>query len=208
MAIIIQWFGHASFCIRNGSVIYIDPWKRKDTPKDGSVILVSHGHYDHFSQTDIDRVASSQASILSTPDVIEKLGKGQVIRPGQTISLPDCTVTAVAAYNPAKKFHPQENQWVGFIIALEGKRIYYSGDTDMTPEMKALTRIDAALLPIGGTYTLNPQEAAEALTHIKPDVALPYHWGDIVGSRSDADIFAECAPCPVTILTPGQSITL
>ena len=111
-------------------------------------------------------------------------------------------------YNPAKEFHPKSNNWVGFVIEIGGKRIYYAGDTDETPEMDALKNIDLALLPVGGTYTMNAAEAAEATKIFKPKQAIPYHWGDIVGSQSDADKFAKSAACPVKVLSAGGSMTL
>ena len=90
-------------------------------------------------------------------------------------------------------FSSLSNNWIGFVITLGEKRIYYAGDTDRTPEMDAVRDIDLALMPVGGTYTLDGPEAAEAVDHFKPRRALPYHWGDIVGSRADADKFAELA---------------
>jgi L-ascorbate metabolism protein UlaG (beta-lactamase superfamily) len=117
-------------------------------------------------------------------------------------------VSGVAAYNPGKQFHPKANNWVGFVIEVGSKRIYYAGDTDLTDEMKSLKEIDVALLPVGGTYTMNATEAAEATKHIKPKQAIPYHWGDIVGDRADAEKFANTVECETKILTPGETITL
>ena len=104
------------------------------------------------------------------------------------------------------KFHPKGNEWLGFVIEVGGKRIYYAGDTDLTDEMKALKDIDLALLPVGGTYTMNASEAAEATKVFGPKQAIPYHWGDIVGSKADADEFAEKAVCKVTVLKAGESM--
>jgi len=116
-------------------------------------------------------------------------------------------VIGVAAYNPDKQFHPKGNNWAGFIIEIGSKRIYYAGDTDLTEEMKALKDIDVALLPVGGTYTMNAKEAAEATEHIKPKLAVPYHWGDIVGGQSDAEQFAKSAACEVKGLEAGESVS-
>ncbi|MBA7699999.1 hypothetical protein ES703_108705 [subsurface metagenome] len=117
-------------------------------------------------------------------------------------------MAGVAAYNPNKQFHPKERNWVGFIVEIGSKRIYYAGDTDLTEEMKALKDIDIALLPVGGKYTMNGTEAAEAARHIKPKLAIPYHWGDIVGSRNDAEQFANLAESNVKILTAGETMGL
>jgi L-ascorbate metabolism protein UlaG (beta-lactamase superfamily) len=208
MAVTVQWLGHASFRIGDGTVIYIDPWKCKQGPKDGRVILISHAHYDHYSPKDIESVSAAGAEIFSTSDVILKLGRGKILRPGQSARPAGCLVTAVAAYNPAKQYHPKDNEWVGFIVEIDGKRIYYAGDTDLTPELAAVKNIDLALVPVGGTYTMNPEEAADAVGRITPAGAIPYHWGTIVGDRRDAEQFSDHAGCSVTILDPGQALTL
>ena len=121
---------------------------------------------------------------------------------------PDLVDHIGAAYNLAKQFHPKSNNWLGFVIEIAGKRIYYAGDTDATDEMKALKNIDLALLPAGGKYTMNADEAADATKQFKPKQAIPYHWGDIVGSQADADNFKKLAACKVTVLKPGESITV
>jgi L-ascorbate metabolism protein UlaG (beta-lactamase superfamily) len=206
MAVKLQWLGHASFRISDGnSVIYIDPWKLKDAAHDATLVLVSHSHYDHYSADDINKVSAPATKLIAAGDVIQQAGKGQVLKPGQTIDVGTVKLTGVPAYNPAKQFHPKANNWLGFVIEIAGKRIYYAGDTDQTPEMNALKNIDLALLPVGGTYTMNAAEAAEATKLFKPKMAIPYHWGDIVGGRSDADSFAKQAACVVKVLKPGES---
>jgi len=208
MGITIQWLGHASFKIcHEDNVIYIDPWKLKKSPGDATLVLVSHSHYDHFSPEDIAKVSGPDTKLIASADVVAKEKAGEAIMPGMMVELDGVRVKAVAAYNPNKQFHPKAKSWVGFIIEMGSKRIYYAGDTDLTEEMKALKDIDVALLPVGGTYTMNAEEAAEAAKHIKPRQAIPYHWGDIVGSRSDAEQFAELAECEVKILTAGDSIS-
>jgi len=209
MSIALQWLGHASFRIsHDDKVIYIDPWKIKNSAHDATLVLVSHGHYDHYSAEDIDRVSGPDTKLIATADVTKMQEAEEPILPGLTIELDDITIQGVAAYNPRKQFHLKENNWVGFIIQLDSKRIYYAGDTDLTEEMKAVGDIDVALLPVGGTYTMNAEEAAEATGYINPKMAIPYHWGDIVGGQKDAEQFAKTARCKVKILTPGQTINL
>jgi L-ascorbate metabolism protein UlaG (beta-lactamase superfamily) len=209
MSVQLQWFGHASFRISSGSdVIYIDPWKLKETPHDATVVLVSHSHYDHYSAGDIAKVSGMTTKLVAAGDVIQKQGKGQALKPGQSVDINGIKITGVPAYNPAKQFHPRSNNWLGFVIEIAGKRIYYAGDTDATDEMKALKNIDLALLPVGGTYTMNADEAADATKQFKPKQAIPYHWGDIVGSQADADNFKKLAGCKVTVLKNGESITV
>lgn len=209
MSISLQWLGHASFRINHdNTVIYIDPWKLKGSPKDATIILISHSHYDHYSAEDVARVSGPDTKLIAPADVVGEHGKGQIIKPGQKIEAGGISIIGVAAYNPVKQFHQKRNDWVGFVIEADSKRIYYAGDTDLINEMKALKDIDVALLPVGGTYTMNVKDAAEATGHIKPKQAIPYHWGDIVGSQSDADQFAKVAQCRVTVMSPGQTIDI
>jgi L-ascorbate metabolism protein UlaG (beta-lactamase superfamily) len=208
MAVTIQWFGHASFAISNSIKVYIDPWKCNFSCHNADFILISHSHYDHFSTEDIEKVSNSDTRIIGPADVIKSLGRGEKIKPGQTLTFPTLTITAVAAYNPDKPFHPKSNHWVGYVLEIESKRIYYAGDTDLTPEMQALENIDLALLPVGGTYTFNGCEAAAALATFHPKQALPYHWGDIVGSKADAQKFTQKSPCSAKVIIPGESITI
>ncbi|MCJ7729465.1 MAG: MBL fold metallo-hydrolase [Sedimentisphaerales bacterium] len=209
MSVKLQWLGHASFKITDGNtVIYIDPWKLKEAAHDATLVLVSHSHYDHYSADDIAKVSAPATKLIASADVIQQEGKGQVMKPGQTIDAAGVKLTSIPAYNIAKKFHPRANNWLGFVIEIAGKRIYYAGDTDQTPEMNALKNIDLALLPVGGTYTMNAAEAAEATKQFKPKCAIPYHYGDIVGGQSDADNFAKKAACVVKVLKPGESTAI
>jgi L-ascorbate metabolism protein UlaG (beta-lactamase superfamily) len=171
-------------------------------------VLVSHSHGDHYSTEDIVKVSDQDTKLIASADVVAKEKAGEAIMPGLIVELEGIRVAAVAAYNPNKQFHPKEKNWVGFIIEIGSKRIYYAGDTDLTDEMKVLKDIDIALLPVGGTYTMNAEEAAEATRHIKPKLAIPYHWGDIVGSRNDAEQFANLAECEAKILTAGETVSV
>ncbi len=207
MGITIQWLGHASFRIcYEDKVIYIDPWKLKESAGDATLVLVSHSHYDHYSPEDIAKVSGPDTKLIASADVIAKAKAGEAIMPGLTVALEGIWLNGVAAYNPDKQFHPKANNWVGFIIEIGSTRIYYAGDTDLTEEMKVLKDIDVALLPVGGTYTMDAKEAAEATMQIKPKLAIPYHWGDIIGERNDAERFAESAACEVKILEAGESV--
>lgn len=209
MGATIQWLGHASFRISHDeTVIYIDPWKLKNVPNDATMVLVSHSHYDHYSPEDIAKVSGPDTKLIASADVIAKENAGEAIMPGLTVELGGVRIIAVAAYNPRKQFHPRANNWVGFVIEIGSKRIYYAGDTDLTEEMKALKDIDVALLPVGGTYTMDATEAAQAANLIKPKRVIPYHWGDIVGELNDAMRFTEMAECPTTVITPGQTAGL
>lgn len=208
-AVTLQWFGHASFklCF-DKQVIYIDPWKLKDTPRDATLVLVSHSHYDHYSPDDLKKISKSDTKLIASADVIAKEGKGTAIKPGQTIEADGIKITGIPAYNPAKQFHPRANNWLGFIIEIGNVRIYYAGDTDIIEEMKTLKNIDAALLPVGGRFTMTADEAAQAVKIIKPKEAVPYHFGDIVGTPADGRKFAQSADCDVLLINPGDIAVL
>ena len=209
MGVSLQWLGHASFKIRyDKTIIYIDPWKLKESPHDATLVLVSHSHYDHYSADDIAKVSGPQTKLIASADVVAKERGGEAITPGATIELGGVRIMGSPAYNPNKQFHPKANNWVGFVIEVGGKRIYYAGDTDLTDEIKTNNIIDVALLPIGGKFTMDAAEAAEATKYIKPKLAVPYHYGDIIGSQSDADKFAKLAGCEVKVLKPGESISI
>ncbi|UCF15068.1 MAG: MBL fold metallo-hydrolase [Phycisphaerales bacterium] len=209
MRMTLQWLGHASFRISHDeTVIYIDPWKLENEPNDATLVLVSHSHHDHYSAQDIAKVSGPDTKLIASPDVIAKEKAGEAIMPGLMVELEGVRIMAVPAYNPKKEFHPRANNWVGFVIEIGSKRIYYAGDTDLTEEMKAVGDIDVALLPVGGKYTMNASQAVEAASHIKPKLVIPYHWGDIVGSRMDAEKFASGVDCIPKILTPGETTTL
>jgi L-ascorbate metabolism protein UlaG (beta-lactamase superfamily) len=223
MGVSLQWLGHASFKIRcDKTIIYIDPWKLKEPVKDATLVLVSHSHYDHYSAGDIAKVSGPQTKLIASADVVAKEKGGEAITPGVTIEADGIRITGVPAYNPNKQFHPKANNWVGFVIEVGGQdealhqtkpasggiRIYYAGDTDLTDEMKTLKNIDVALLPIGGNFTMNAEEAAEATKYIKPKQAIPYHYGSIIGSQGDADNFAKLAASCAKILKPGETVNL
>jgi len=209
MPVTIQWLGHASFKITaDGEVVYIDPWKLSAASHDATVVLVSHSHYDHYSTEDIAKVSAAGTKTVGPSDVIAQEGKGQSIKPGETATIGGVKVTGVASYNPAKQFHPKRSNWLGFVVEIGSKRIYYAGDTDLTDEMRGLSDIDVALLPVGGTYTMDAKEAAAAVERIKPKQAIPYHWGDIVGGAGDAERFSKMANCEVIVLQPGRSVDL
>jgi len=194
----IQWLGHASFRITGGGkTIYIDPWKLKKPEPKADLILISHSHFDHLSVPDVVKLQKKETRILCSADSVGQL-KGQVkgLKPGETVQVDGITVKTTHAYNPAKEFHPQANLWLGFLITIDGETIYYAGDGDQTPQMETLGKVDIALLPVGGKYTMTAAEAAQAAGVIKPGKCIPYHYGDIVGTDADAAAFAKACPCP------------
>jgi len=208
----IEWLGHSGFRIdARGTTIYIDPYRIPDGPT-ADLILVTHGHYDHYSPQDVERVSGGHTWLVAPPAVAERAG-GRVasIAPGQQLELepvPGVEVAAVAAYNTSKRnedgnpFHARDAGGVGFDLNVRGERLYHAGDTDVIPEMDLVVGVDVALLPVSGTYVMTPSEAAEAARRIQPAVAVPMHWGEHIGTREDAEEFAERAPVEVRIMEP------
>lgn len=186
------------------STVYIDPWKVGGGLPKADLILITHEHYDHYSQEDIGLLSDRNTRVLAPgrlPLVTD------LISPGQSLSFEDVTVKAVPAYNIDKKFHPKSNGWVGYIVGMGGRRIYHTGDSDNIPEMVDLD-VDAALIPVGGTYTMNEEEAAEAARAMRVRTVIPIHFGDIVGTRENAERFSRIAETDTRILDPGQSYVL
>lgn len=197
----ITWLGHASFRIEGSKRIYIDPWKLSGGPP-ADLILVSHEHFDHFSREDIQRVRGPETTIVTVPGVASQLsGRVRSVSPGDTVEVEGVTIEAVPAYNTDKPNHPREKGWVGFVVTLDGERIYFAGDTDHIPEM-AHIKADVAILPVSGVYVMDAEQAAEAANQIGAGLSIPCHFGEIVGSRADAERFKELVEGEVRILEP------
>jgi len=194
----IVWLGHSSVRIDGEKVIYIDPWKLKN-PKKADLILISHSHYDHLSVEDVAKIQKDDTVIIATKDSAARLsGDVRIVKPGDVVQVEGISVEAVPAYNTNKDFHPRENGWLGFVVTVGGKRIYYCGDTDLIPEMETM-RADIMLVPVGGTYTMTAEEAARAVNTVRPGTAIPIHYDDIVGSEEDARRFRDLCEVPVEI---------
>ena len=211
----LDWLGHAAFRIRIGrATVYIDPYRIPEGAPPADLILVTHGHYDHFSPQDVERLTKRETWLVGPAAVAERVS-GQVHRigPGETLEdelVRGIHVSAVAAYNTSKRnpdgepFHPRDAGWVGYELNVRGERLYHSGDTDVIPEMDSVTGVDVALLPVSGVYVMTAQEAAEAARRIQPRVAVPMHWGSHIGTEHDARTFADKAPVEVRIMETAQ----
>jgi L-ascorbate metabolism protein UlaG (beta-lactamase superfamily) len=190
MAKKIKWLGHDGFIIDGLKKIAIDPYKIT-TDEKADIILVTHEHFDHCSPEDIEKMQHGKTIIITEKDSSKKItGDIRTIKPGDAINIDQIKIEAVRAYNVNKNFHPKANDWLGFIIEVEGIRIYHAGDTDLIPEMSDI-RTDIALLPVSGTYVMTAKEAVEAAKLISPRIAIPMHYGAIVGDRNDAVLFKE-----------------
>ncbi len=185
--------------------IYIDPFRMREDPKDADFILITHDHYDHFSPDDISKVCKPD-TVLVVPEnmkkkaqeVSGKVGRIETVKAGESRNIGGLDIDTVPSYNINKAFHAKGAGWVGYIVTVDGKRVYIAGDTDATSEAKSV-KCDIALVPIGGTYTMNAKEAADLVNTIKPEVAIPVHYGGIVGSPKDAQTFAGLVEAPVRV---------
>lgn len=193
----IDVFTHSSIRIRSDrGVICADPFRIREETHDADYVFVTHEHYDHFSPDDIAKVAKGD-TVLVVPESMKakaakETGEKYTIVtavPGESFELDDFTFEAVPAYNRLKPFHPRGAGWVGYVFDLGGERIYVAGDTDLTAEARQV-KCDIALVPTGGTYTMNAKQAAELINIIHPGVAIPTHYGSVVGSENDAETFA------------------
>lgn len=191
----IEVLCHSSIKISGEYVIYIDPFKINKEYHDADLIMITHSHFDHYSEEDIDKVKKQDTVIMGTKDLQEKFlsygfneDKIIIVEPNKQYAYKNINVETIPAYNVNKKFHPKENGWVGYIITINGVRYYIAGDTDITEE-NSKVKCDVALVPIGGTYTMIATEAANLVNTIMPKYAIPVHYGDIVGTKQDAEDF-------------------
>jgi L-ascorbate metabolism protein UlaG (beta-lactamase superfamily) len=208
----IHWLGHDTFRLDGSSTVYIDPWKLPAGAAPADLILITHDHYDHFSAADIAGIGSA-ATTLVGPAVVTKQTSGLAtvtLAPGQTTAVGGVTVTAMPAYNldkfrgPGEPYHPREAGYLGYVVEMDGLRVYHAGDTDAIPEMSDV-RCDVALLPVGGTYTMTAEEAAAACDMLSAAAVVPMHFADIIGTRADAERFQQLCSIPVTILPLERS---
>lgn len=188
---------HSSIKISREKVIYIDPYKIDKDYNDADIIFITHDHYDHYSEADIDKVKKDNTVIVAPEGLLTKLlrkGFRQdniiTVDPGDCDMLLGIKFETISAYNINKPFHPKENGWVGYIIEIKGIRYYIAGDTDITEENKNV-KCDIAFVPVGGTYTMDFKEAAQLVNRIKPKIAVPIHYGSVVGTKQDAIDFVK-----------------
>ena len=194
----IRVLTHSSIRIQSGdTVLYVDPYKVSGRPQDADYVFITHDHFDHFSPEDIEKV-SCDKTVLVVPEkmrdkVLQEADETRGIipvKPDSPYDINGFSFETVPAYNRLKPFHPKTAGWVGYIFCLDGKRIYVAGDTDATPDARKV-RCDVAIVPVGGTYTMNASQAAELVNTIRPAAAIPTHYGSVAGSAADAESFRE-----------------
>ena len=188
---------HSSIKINKEKVIYIDTFKIDKNYNDADMIFITHDHYDHYSEQDIDKVKKEDTVIIVPEELLTKvLRKGFkqdyiiTVEPNKNYMVGGLKFETVLAYNTNKQFHPKENEWVGYIIEIKGIRYYIAGDTDITEENKKV-KCDVAFVPVGGTYTMDFKEATNLINEIQPKIAVPIHYGSVVGTKQDAIDFSK-----------------
>ena len=193
----IEILYHSSIRMSKNKIIYIDPFKIDKNYNDADIVFITHDHYDHYSEEDIDKVINENTTIIVPEELLTKiLRKGinknavVTIEPNKEYMVQGIKFETIPAYNTNKTFHPKENDWVGYIIALDGIRYYIAGDTDITEDNRKV-KCDVAFVPVGGTYTMDFKEAAQLINEIQPKIAVPIHYGSVVGTKQDATDFIK-----------------
>lgn len=202
----ITWLRHASVLIEGEKRVYLDPWEL-EAPTPADLVLITHDHYDHLSLPDLKAICTASTEIVLPKGSRGKLAglrarKLHGVAPGEELRAAGLRVETIAAYNLGKKFHPKSAGNLGYVVTVDGERIYHAGDTDLIPEMKGLAP-DVALLPIGGTYTMDAEEAARAAAELGARRVIPIHFGAIVGSADDAARLKKLCSVPVEIQKPA-----
>jgi len=203
----LTWFRQSAIRWSDGAyTVYIDPWGTPEGAPAADVILITHAHFDHLQPDEIARLSRAATRVFAPDDVAAGLtGNVTAVQPGERHEADGLRFTTVPAYNTreeALEFHPKANGWVGYVLELGDITYYHAGDTDHAPELSDV-RSDVVFLPIGGRYTMDPVEAAGLANAIGPRLAVPMHFGFVVGSASDADRFRRAAaPIAVEVMTP------
>ena len=193
----IEVLYHSSIRISKNKAIYIDPFKIDKNYNDADIVFITHDHYDHYSDEDIDKVINENTTIIIPEKLLTKLlrkgiNKNAIItvEPNEKYMIQGIKFETIPSYNTNKTFHPKENGWVGYIITLDDIRYYIAGDTDITEENRKV-KCDVAFVPVGGTYTMDFKEAAQLINEIQPKIAIPIHYGSVVGTNQDATDFVK-----------------
>lgn len=181
----------SSIKIKTNKTIYFDPFKIEKTTNDADYIFITHSHYDHLEKESIDKIINEHTTIIIPESIKDELSEyNNIIKviPNNSYSLEDISFNTIPSYNTNKQFHPKSNNWVGYILNIEDKKVLVSGDTDITEELLNV-KCDIAFIPIGGTYTMTPEEGAKLINQIKPQKVIPTHYGCIVGKKEDGETF-------------------
>ena len=199
-----QVLTHSSIRIAGNQIIYFDPFHVEAETHDADIIC--HEHFDHYSPEDLAKVKNA-ATILVCPktmkDSLNNSGISEefteLVTPGDELEINGVRIQAVPAYNIGKQFHPQQNQWVGYLVTMNEVTYYIAGDTDINEDVKKV-QCDVAMIPVGGTYTMTAEEAAELTEMIHPKAAVPTHYGSVAGKAEDGQIFADLLKDKINVI--------
>lgn len=198
----VTWYRQSSVRVhRAGTTVHVDPWGVPDEAA-ADYILLTHPHYDTFSEDDIARVRDS-GSVVVAPASMKKLivDADHLLRPGDLLSLEGIEILAVPAFNREKRYHPADAGWLGYVFTVDGVTYYHAGDTDYHEAMADI-RCDVAFLPCEGQYTMGPEEAVRAAEACHARVVVPVHWGGSLGHRAEAERMVELLPERVAVVEP------
>lgn len=183
---------HSSIRISSDRIIYFDPYKIADESHDADIIFITHDHFDHFSVDDIKKI-EKEDTVYVIPECMYNLLGGEnvvTINPDEKMIVEGYEVYAIPSYNVHSSFHTRDKGYVGYVVTIEGKRVYVAGDCDMNDDNRRL-KCDIALIPVGGKYTMDYIEAADLINTIRPEIAIPTHYGDVAGSADEGIRFRE-----------------
>lgn len=193
----VSVFYHSSIRLSGSMVVYADPYEMEEEAHDADVILITHDHYDHFSEKDIEKLRKENTILVVPESMYDKavatgwnVKKIKKVIPGSIYEFAGILLEVVPAYTKNKSTHPKAKKWVGYVVTINDLRYYIAGDTDLTAESMKV-KCDVALVPVGGTYTMDYKDAAKLINTIKPQLAIPVHFGAVVGSMKDAEGFVE-----------------
>ncbi len=198
----LLWYQNACICIKASKTIYFDPYGVTKDSQIADFIFVTHPHLDNLSMTKTKYIIQKETTVFLTndPGPFNDISHVVPVEPNQSFKIEGIKIETIPMYNLTHRYHPKEAGWVGYVVEIDGIRYYHAGDTDLVPEMKNLKNIDVAFLPVGGIYSMDQHQAVEAVKIIKPKVAIPIHFGMIVGTFDDAEEFVKNCPVPSKIL--------
>lgn len=186
----VTWLGHSGLLIEGPRTLYFDPFEVADGLPRADAVFLTHSHYDHCSPEDVAKVAGPETVLVGPPDALAKFPGARAVPLGWGDAATVCgvPVTAMPAYTLHKPHHGKEKKWLGFLLELDGVRVYNAGDMDAVHELAEFSP-DIAFLPVDNLFTLSPEEAVKAALRLKPKIAVPIHFGSVCGRRADAGHF-------------------